>query len=155
EALQTNRFQVSWHTRIKHAWRDRLTIKHLIQSFLDRLAKEGRTTCKEVVEHSAQRIDVAGPGDCVLFALRLFGRHVTRRAEHLTGERQLLFGFWSLAFGFLSQSFREAEIGDAWLIVLINQHVRWFQIPMQYAALVGVIDRLGDGFEINGRSTSG
>ena len=65
----------------------------------------------------------------------LLGRHVGGRAQDEPGVRQSAIVLHALG---------ESEIGDVRLVVFIEQDVRWFQIAVQNAAQVCVVDRQSD-----------
>ena len=73
----------------------------------------------------------------------LFGRQVVRRAQHLPGHGQ---------FRIALQPPGQAEVHHVRLVLRVNQDVGGLQVAMQDAALMGVVDRLGDGLEITGRA---
>jgi hypothetical protein len=81
-------------------------------------------------------------------ALGLLGCHEIGRAEHLARDRQVHFGFLISDFRFIRQPLGQAEVRDTGMIVLVDQDVGRLEIPMQNAALVRILDRLGDGLGI-------
>ena len=114
---------------------------HLLQGLGHRLRGKRRTSRQQVVKNRAERIDVAVRAERAALGVRLFGRHVIGRAKHLPGCRQ--FG---IAFELLGQ----AKVRDARLIGFIQQHVGRFEVAVQDATLMRIVDRLGDGLDVTG-----
>ena len=81
ETFQADRLQVMRHARLELARRHRLLLDDLADG-VERIARlERRTADQQLVEDRAQRIDVGGRADLAVLASRLFGRHVTGRAQ--------------------------------------------------------------------------
>src|SRR5581483_2291556 len=92
--------------------------------------------------HGAERVHVAGGADAVAPAGRLLRWHVAGRAQDGAGRRQT-----AVAVGLA----RQAEVGDARLVVAVQEDVRRFAVASQHAAPVGVVDGAGDALAIAGR----
>ena len=69
-------------------------------------------------------------------------RHVPRRAEELTFDRQ---------DGTFFQAFGEAEVCYARLITLIDQDVRWFEVAVQDPVLVCMLDPIRNCLRVTRR----
>src|SRR5262249_34220146 len=76
------------------------------------------------------------------FAGRLLGRHVRGCADHFAGK-----GEAAVALDALGQT----EVGDVRLPSPIYQNVSWLQIAMQDAALMRVVNGIGDFGEERGQ----
>ena len=79
----------------------------------------------------------------ICLSARLLRGHVARRAENRARLRQP-----AVATGPLG----ETEIGDVGRVVAVEQNVRWLEIAVQDAALVGEMDGPGDGYQLSNRS---
>ena len=89
---------------------------------------------QELVEDHSQAVDV-GPGvNRPLFTSRLLGRHVCRGADHLAVQRGKPIGTGQLC---------QSEIGEEGLSSGVDQDVRWLDIAVDHAALMGVFQRIG------------
>ena len=95
-----------------------------------------------MVENGPDAIDIGGGADPAGFAGSLFGRHETGRSQDLAG-----YGEAEIATG----TFGQAEIGDPWPVLLVDQDIRRLQVAVQDALLVGVINRLGDDLGVTRR----
>ena len=104
-----------------------------------RASRERRTAREQVVEQRAQRIDVAARTDFAELLRGLFGRHVARRTKRLTAHGQVRA---------VRQLFGQTEVGDARLVERINEHVGRFEVAVQHAALMGIVDGLCDLFYV-------
>ncbi len=90
---------------------------------------EGQQACQHLVEHDAQRIEIAARVDGAVHAPGLFGRHVGRRAgDHLRRPQRLAFAL---------QPRRKGEAGEPRRTgVEVDEHVAWFQVPVHQARIV-------------------
>ena len=96
-----------------------------------RFSVVGRPPCEHLVHDHAQGVDirtVIHPG-----ASGLLGRDVMDGAQGLLGQRVLGGG-----------DAGDAEIGDLDAAVLEDHHVMGLDVPVDDAAAVGVLQRLGD-----------
>ena len=91
---------------------------------------EGRLEGQEFVEGQAERKDVAAG---VGVAVELFGRHVAERAEDVAGVGQVL----------LIGGLGEAEVGDPDTAMSVEEQVARFDVAVDDALLVGVLEGLG------------
>ena len=96
-----------------------------------------------MIKNPAQAIDVAVTAYLAVPGRRLLRRHEVGRAEHLATQRQT---------GLALQALGQAEIGDARLVVGVDEHIRWFEVAVQDALLMRVVDRFGNGLEILSRA---
>ena len=103
-----------------------------------RLPNKGRTAREQVIKNGPQRIHVAGPAHLTQVAAGLLRWHVVWRAENLTRYRYLRVGLDLLG---------QTEISDMRDIQRINQDIRGFDIAVQNALFVGVMNGLGNGFD--------
>ena len=93
-----------------------------------------------MIENRAQSVHIAMAADLAVARTGLLGRHEIRRAQHLTGEGEA---------GFTIEAFGQAEIRHSWFIGTgIDQHIGRFEIPMENALPMGIVDRLGDPLHI-------
>jgi hypothetical protein len=91
-------------------------------------SRERRLSCEALVQHAAERVDVALPGR--LPALDQLGREVVRRAEQLAlgGEPRRV------------RPAREPEVGQSCGALAVEQHVRRLDVPVQHPARVKSIE---------------
>ncbi len=140
EALQGDRLQVAWHARVQLPERDRLLGADLHQGLHRVGGLEGRPAGQEVVEHGSQRVDVRRRADPLELCPRLLRRHVTGRAEDLAGGREM---------GLVVCLDGQAEVGHARPSLPVQEDVGRLEIPVDHAALMGVMDRGSNGPEAN------
>ncbi len=101
---------------------DRPLVAVLARVLRERLALEGAPARVELVEHEAERVDVAADRD--LAPLQLLRRHVAGRPRaHVVVAQRL---------GEAGQ----AEVGDAHVALAVEHHVRGLEVPVQHALLV-------------------
>ena len=86
-------------------------------------------------QHRSQRIHVAGTVHCAPWSAGLLRGQVTRRPHHLPAQRQAAVR---------PQAFGQPEVRHVRKVGGVNQHVRRFQVPVQDAAFVRVVDGLGN-----------
>ena len=86
-------------------------------------------------EYGSESVDIRKGGDRRGLARRLLGRHVRRSAQHAAGDGHALFPLDPLG---------QAEVGDVRVALVIQEDIRRFQIAVKDAALVGVVDGIGD-----------
>ena len=65
----------------------------------------------------------------------MFGRHVARRTKRLAAHGRVRV---------IGQLFGEAEVRDARLVEGVDEHVGRFEVAVQHAALVSIVDGLRD-----------
>ena len=87
------------------------------------------------VEDRPQAVDVGGRRDRAAAPDGLLGGHVGGRAQDRAGDGQARVGLDPLG---------QAEVGDVGLALGVEQDVGRLQVAVQDAALVGVVDGLGD-----------
>ena len=103
----------------------------LLERVQDTVSLEWRPACQERIQDRPQPVDVRGRGDLLLAIGGLFRGHITGRADDRSRLSQA-----GIRFG----AFGQAEIGDVGLACPIEQDVGRFQVAMQDAALVGVVN---------------
>jgi hypothetical protein len=74
EALETDRFEVARHTRIKLTRRDRIGVQDVEQRGFESLGHEGRAPCQQVIQHATQAVDIARRSDLSGLPAGLFRR---------------------------------------------------------------------------------
>ena len=131
QALEGDRLQVAVGDRIDETGPDRLAFLDLAQCLRHRLTPERRPARQCRVEDRAKPVDVGSDRHRPLVTRRLFGRHVAGRAEDRTRLRQLTVGLDPLG---------QAEVGHVRLTPRVEQHVGRFQVAVEDAALVGMVD---------------
>ena len=135
QALQRDGLEVAIDSRAQRAGGERLLFPNLAQGLVHRVGVKRWAAAEELVEHSTEAIDVDRGGHLVSISRHLLGRHVGGRPQDEPGVRQSAIVLHALG---------ESEIGDVRLIVFIKQDIRWFQIAVQNAAHVCVVDRQSD-----------
>lgn len=50
-----------------------------------------------------------------------------------------------------AQPLGQSEVGDARLICVVDEHIRWLEVTVQDVLLLGIMYRLGDGFHVTRR----
>ena len=98
---------------------------------------------EKLIKQHAQRVDVASGVDIRAAVGGLFGGHIERRADHLgkAGEEGFLGQL-------LPQGLGDAEVDDlddGGRVELSDHDVGGFQVAMDDALLVGVLDGVADG----------
>ncbi len=105
-----------------------------LRQLVETLRLEGTLAREQPVEQHAERVEVRlsvdGP------AGELLGRRVGERADELTVARDLVERF---------EQPRGPEVEELHASVALHQHVRRLQIAVDDAALVEVVERIGDG----------
>ena len=96
---------------------------------------EGRLASQHFVKHGSQAINVRGHGHIARFASGLLGRHIGRSAQHRLRQRQAGIGFENLG---------QSEVGQIRFARLIEQNIARFEVAVEDAALVGMVNRPGD-----------
>ena len=136
EALQADRFEVARDAVVQNTGCHGFRVPDLEQRFLHGLGQERRSAGEQIVENGAQRVDVAGRPHAPVLAGGQLGGHVIRRPDHLAGEGQV---------GVLLHPFCQAEIGQMHLVVgEVDEDIRRFEVAVEDALLVGVVNGLGD-----------
>ena len=97
-------------------------------------------TCQQLIKHRTDSIHVCDGAHSIVIPHSLLGCHVTWRAQdfHRARDRALC----------LDQS-REAEVGEMRFTFLIQQDISRFDVAMQNAVLVRIVNgacHLGDQF---------
>src|SRR5262245_2590865 len=46
------------------------------------------------------------------------------------------------------QPLGQAEIGDTWLVLCVDQHVRGFEVAMQNSSFVRIVNGVSNGFKV-------
>ena len=110
--------------------------------FLEPLLLQRRRAGQQLVEQYAQRIDVGAGVDVEVIELRLFRRHVERRAQH-----RLVRGVQRPLRQRLVHRLGQAEVdhlGHRPVVVGRDEDVRGLQVAVNDALLMGVLDGLAD-----------
>ena len=136
QALAADRFEVARDAGVEDARGDWVGGGDLVQGGGEGFGGEGRAASEEVVKDGAEGIDVAGRAGGL--AGGLFGRDLIRRAEDLAGEGEVGIGL---------EVAGEAEVGDARFEERVDQDVRGFEVAVNDALLVRVMDGFGDFFD--------
>jgi hypothetical protein len=141
ETRQADGFKVGWHGRreqMRRRWFRRL---HQRRQFERGRTREGGSASEALIEHRAQRIDVARGRECRRAVAQAFRSNVMRRAEYAGNGGEIAARF---------EVSRESEIRQLGFIA-VEQDIRWLDVPMQHP--LGVRDRHGarDLFEQNRR----
>ena len=110
-----------------------------------RFGLEGHPSGDHFVQHHAQRILVGGRRQ-VFARLTLFGTHILRRAEDgVAGQIKRAF-----------HHPRDTKIGQVDIGIFINQHIAGFDVAVQHAVSMGMVEGAGDLVEdAGGISSSG
>ena len=119
--------------------RRRLRVDHFLQELEIGRAAERSVACEQLVEHDAEREDVAARVE--LATRGLLGRHVGDRAEHDAGTRRLRIS--RLARGLLGR-FGETEVGELRVTALTHEDVRGLDVAMQDVGGVRSRERIRD-----------
>ena len=94
---------------------------------------EGRAEGEQLVESHPERVDVSPAVDDDAPGQGLLGAHVAERAEQVAGEGQAVI---SLDLG-------QPEVGHPDVPLGVEEQVAGFDVPVEDAAGVGVVQRLG------------
>ncbi len=126
--LQHDGLEIGGHFRVERTRQRRLVLNDGDERVVDGRRLERRPSREHRVERRAHRVDVGARVHAP--ALRLLGRHETRRADHHAGDREI---------GRLHAP-REAEVHDIDAAVLDHQ-VLGLEIAVDHALLVRGLDR--------------
>jgi hypothetical protein len=99
------------------------------------IAAEWSLPRKQFEQDYADRVDIGTPVRGVGVSLRLLWRHVRGSAQQLTVDRHSCLG------GF---PFGQAKIHDVRFTSRIEHNIRWFQITVNDAVLVSVLQCVGN-----------
>src|SRR5262249_12286067 len=133
--FQAHRLQVAVGGGDVDARRHRLRVQHLLQGVQRRGAKEGRAAGQQVVQNRPEAVNVGG-GRERAGRQRLLGGPVAGGAD--SGARLRHAAVAADALG-------EAEVRDVRGAVVVQQDIARLQVAVQQAALVRVVDGVGDG----------
>ena len=86
-------------------------------------------------EDGPESVDIRDGRDRRDLARGLFRRHVGRSAQHAAGEGHALLPLDPLG---------QAEVGDVGVVLVIQQDIGRLQVAMEDAALVGMVNGIGD-----------
>src|SRR6476661_1969811 len=95
---------------------------------------------EQLVKDGAKSIDICDAADSGVVSYCLFRRHVTRRAQHFQRARDRTLR--------LDQS-RKTKIGEMWFALCVEQDVSGFDVSVENAALMRIMNcpgQLGDQF---------
>src|SRR6266496_5481036 len=95
---------------------------------------------EQLVKHCAESVNICRASDSRVISHRLFRRHVTRRAQYFQRARDR-----TLCLGEPCQP----EIGEMWFALCVEQNVSRFDVSMEDAALMRIMNgpgQLGDQF---------
>ena len=109
--------------------------QNLLQGLVDRGGLERRPAGEQFVEKSTQPIDVDRGCNLAGMTRDLLGGHVGGGAEDEAGVGQTAVVLDALG---------EPEIGDVRVVLFVEQDVRGFQVAVQDAAPVCIVDRQSD-----------
>ncbi len=99
-------------------------------------AMERQPTGQHLIEHDAQRIDVAASVDLIQLSTHLLRGHVERRAHRAAGLGQM---------GLRIELARQTEVDhDRGVVRIADQDVSGLQVPVNDSLQVGGVHRLGD-----------
>ena len=137
QALQADRLQVPVELGIDRTRPRRLLVQHLTHDLPGRVARERRLAGQRLVERRAQAVDVSRRRHRLGAAAGLLRRHVGGRAHHRAGHRRRRAAVGPDPLG-------QAEVGHVRLVMLGQQDIRRFDVPVQDRPLVGVVHGAGD-----------
>src|SRR5580698_2539158 len=118
-----------WKKPEKSGMKTRLLLANPLQGPKGRLFTERRLSGQQLVQDSAEAVDV-NRGREHLLRPRLFGRHVRRRADYGPGNGQPAVAL---------DSPRQPKIRHLGLALCIQQDIAGLEVPVQHATPVGVI----------------
>jgi hypothetical protein len=98
-----------------------------------------------MVENGAESIDVGPRTHLSISASSLFWRHIPRASEYSSGDCQASLKFHTLG---------QAEVRNPRLISPINQDILRFEIAMNDASLVSIVDSTGNLLNVHRRILS-
>ncbi len=137
QALQADRLQVAVQLGIDRPRPRRLLIQYLANDLAGRVASEWRLAGQRFVKRRAQAVDVGRCRHRLGAAAGLFRRHVGRRPHHRAGLGRRHPGIGPDPLG-------QSEVGHVRLVMLVEQDIRRFDIPMQDRPLMSVMEGAGD-----------
>jgi len=134
-ALEADGFEIAVDAAVNGRGALRFVIDDEAQGLQRRIRAERGLAGEQLVKDSAEAIDIDSRRELNAFALGLLGRHVVRRADDLTSDRDVLTSIDTL---------REAEVRDVRFALGIEQDVIRLHVAMQNAVLMGEVDGARD-----------
>jgi hypothetical protein len=101
-----------------------------------RIGFERHATGEHLVDHYAERVDV-GRRSNVRQPLRLFRRHIFRRSHHRSGDGQPAAS---------TRAARQSKVGQVDPAVAIKHHIGRFDVAVDDAPAVGIVECAGNLF---------
>src|SRR5438105_13537308 len=99
------------------------------------IALERALSAEPLIGHNPEGILIAGKSG---FALYLLGSHIGPRASMLLRTERFRRGSEQC----------DAEVAQQHLLILVEQHILWFDIPMDEIALMVIVQRRRHLFDI-------
>ncbi len=146
QTFQADGFQVGGNGRIEFARSSWFSVLHGAQSLRDRRANERWPSGEKLVNDRAESIDVRGHGGLTRTAHRNLRRQISGCAD-----QGLAYGQGRIFIGLP----RKTEVAHMRLVFVVEEDIGWFQVPVQYAALMRVINGLCDLDQNSGEMTVG
>ena len=135
QALAADGIEIEVHAGLEAARLWRGLLDQLEERVKIAFPPERRPAGEQLEQDGSQAVNVCGGGQSPpILGQGLFGSHVIGGADNGFRLRRLAVGGNALG---------QAEVGDVRLALGVQQNVARFQIPMQDAAQVGVVDRTG------------
>src|SRR6202042_1144145 len=125
QASQAYRLQVAGQRGVELARRLGGAVADRVDRLHRAVAAERGSAGQQGVEDRAQAVDVAGGGDGATAAGSLLGGHVRGRAKDGAG-----LGDLDVSLDLLGQ----AEVGDVWAALGVDQDVGWLEVAVEDAA---------------------
>jgi hypothetical protein len=135
EAFEQDGLEIRGHRGVQRRGRRHVLVDDHAQRLDGIRALEGGQAGEDLVEHGAERVDVALLADLRDLARGLLGRHIARGADDGARHGDLRMALQRLG---------EAEVHDVGLAVLVEHDVVGLDVAVDDAARVGVLDGAGD-----------
>ncbi len=141
QAFQRDRLQVTRDRRVEPPRRHGIFGDDLEHRVHHRGGLERRAAGDERIQRRPQRIYVRRRADRAAIARGLLGRHVAGRPDDLARAGQPTVAL---------DCFRKPKVGYPRIAFLIEQNVARFQVAVNHATLMGILDRVGDHYHQRG-----
>src|ERR1044071_4327505 len=118
QTLEADRFQIAIDFRIENGRAARLELQYLPNGFERRAPGEWWHASQGFIQDGSKPVNVDGGGHRSGIAPRLFGGHVSRRADHRIGMCEAAVSL---------KEFGHPEISEMWFTLRIQEDVARFQ----------------------------
>ena len=130
--LEDDRLEIPGDRRVDPARSHRIFIEDSPHQLVTIAPIERRAKRQQFVKRYAQSIQIGSRIDRRSLAPHLLGAHVTESTDEVAGPRQVVV---------LLREPSQAEVGDPEMVADIDQKIRWLDVAVNDADLVGMLKR--------------